>query len=215
MGNATSSTATSAKTRGGGGNSSSSTNNNNNASKASSAAGVFSSKRTQVSQVERKATVEAIRETAVTNVHAMLRALPSNEVPQSSKAGEPILTVHQGGVARGAGDSGSGSGTAPRPDSFHAFLTRCAECAGRGGAVLIKDELVHLALLVSTFQGGTFQTSDYATLSRRGVEELYAALRLAMYHPDTLRKLNEARRDGDAPQDSTSAATNALQLTLR
>jgi hypothetical protein len=135
----------------------------------------FVSKRTQVTRQERAATVAAICDTAVANVHGMMRALPSmapapTSAPAPSMAPAPAaapastapastaITLASSGNAGGVAAHTHAHTSSKTPDTpmFQAFLARCTECASRGGSPLIKDELVHLTLIVSAFQANGF-----------------------------------------------------------
>jgi hypothetical protein len=69
-------------------------------------------------------------------------------------------------------------------------LERARQCAGRGGAALVKDELVHLvALLQGVTSGRPVGPDTFGLLAGKSVDELLALLRLLMYNPDTVARL--------------------------
>jgi hypothetical protein len=70
-------------------------------------------------------------------------------------------------------------------------LTRVKACAERGGSAFVKDELVHLVVLLHVLlaEKATSHADSYARLQTRTVDELYTLARLLMYNPAVLSKL--------------------------
>ena len=68
------------------------------------------------------------------------------------------------------------------------LLARAQVCAARGGAALVKAELVHLVALLQVLREGkgnkVLDVATYATLGHKTVEELNCLVRLLMYNPD-------------------------------
>ena len=86
-------------------------------------------------------------------------------------------------------------------------LDRFKECAARGGNPFVKDELVHLIVLLKiVFSDGNLPDGDtYARLRRNTTDELYGVARMLMYHPTVL-----ARLAPHALTAGSSATTNAM-----
>jgi hypothetical protein len=74
--------------------------------------------------------------------------------------------------------------SAPHP-VLGTILSRAKQCAERGGAPLVKDELVHLvALLQALHAGRPLGTDAYQALAPKSVGELTCLTRLLMYNPE-------------------------------
>lgn len=79
-------------------------------------------------------------------------------------------------------------GTGDEPGStsdVHATLCQQARTfAQRGGAPMLKGELVHLIVFLRSLQGTPISTLVYMSLLQRGIDELYALLRALIYAPE-------------------------------
>lgn len=71
-------------------------------------------------------------------------------------------------------------------------LNRVQVCAGRGGSAFVKDELVHLIVLLHALlaDGRKSSTTAYAELRGHTMTELHTVARLLLYNPVMLSKIS-------------------------
>jgi len=81
-------------------------------------------------------------------------------------------------------------------DCSAVMLGRAQACAARGGAALIKHEIVHLAVILETIIGVVPTGNVYAALESRGLDELYTLLRMQMFAPQMLEYLASKAHGG-------------------
>lgn len=129
---------------------------------------------------------------------ATVTALKENTLRQLASAAAPPRTLTQD----------SWSTHVPAGGNVAAFLTgQARQYAERGGAPLLKAEVVHLIMTIRNMTHAVPITmAAYTALMHRGADELYATLRALMYSPEflapTLAAAATSTRTGTVPCDA-------------
>lgn len=150
-------------------------------------------------------------------------AAPSSKPKPAPERKAAIAVVTQTTVSRLADAARAAHGTSTdlcttSPDMAR-LLSRAQQCAARGGAPLVKDELVHLVALLQALRANkALDTKTYAVLGVKTVEELYCLVRLLMYNPDLCRTVSSVSStsttlpvlEPSAPPPSSTSSSSLL-----
>lgn len=135
---------------------------------------------TEVKQQFRQGTVESLRQSTMDRLATVPKLLTS--APHGVDDGHDALA------------------------QLHAHATTFAQ---RGGAALLKGELVHIIMALRLGRGETITFAMYAALMMRGADELHAVLRALMYSPEVLQPLLSAVNSSLPPPTPTPAPVTA------
>jgi hypothetical protein len=144
-------------------------------STSSNLAASVKSARTRLSPATRKETIAAVTQVTVSRLAAAIQSSTANNSdPKEDTVRSETALVVAGGDAH----------------VTSRILDRAQTCANRGGAPLVKDELVHLVALLQSLHGSGsgLQVATYTTLASKTMEELFCIIRLLMYNPELCMK---------------------------
>ncbi len=126
----------------------------------------------QVTAKQRDATARAFTATTVKRLKAA----------QESQADGTPASAASSGMALIATNSPQASPAIPS-----LMLSKAMTYATRGSNPFVKEELIHLVVILQIVHNATsVAPMVYEQLSARGVDELYALLRLLMYNPQVM-----------------------------